>query len=33
MRPPKLKLIEKQKRLVFPVEFLFSGQNLLLQHW
>ena len=31
MRPCKLKLNEKQKRLVFLNEFIFNGQNLLLQ--
>ena len=33
MRPHKLKLNEKQKRLVFFNEFIFNGQNLLLYHW
>ena len=29
----KLKLNEKQKRLYILIEFFFSEQNLLLQHW
>ena len=33
MRPCKLKVNEKQKRLSLLIEFLLSGQNLLLQHW
>ena len=33
MRPCKLKLNDKPKRLVFLNEFIFNGQNLLLQHW
>ena len=33
MRPCKLKLNEKQKRLVLLNEFIFNEQNLLLQHW
>ena len=33
MRPCKLKLNEKQKRLVFLIGFFFNEQNLLLQNW
>ena len=33
MRPSKLKLDEKQKRLVFLIDFLFNVQNILLQDW
>ena len=33
MRPYKLKLNQKQKRLYILIESFFSGQNRLLQHW
>ena len=33
MRPCKLKLNQKPKRLYILIEFFFSEQNLLLQHW
>ena len=33
MRPCKLKLNEKQKRLSFLIELFFNEQKLLLQNW
>ena len=33
MRPCKLKLNEKQRRLSLIIEFILSGESLVLQHW
>ena len=33
MRPCKLKLNEKQKRLSLLIDFILSEKDLLLQHW